>query len=193
MIVETYINGHFEQLQIDKNIETVDDLCQYIAQVKNVDIESVNIVYNGNILEYSIELSSLNLKETSHIRYFIKDNYLDLKDFYPEEGTVSGGTYVRIKGNFPSSSVPYFVKFGSSIVNARFIDEETLSVLTPSHPEGPVSVFVKMKESGRYKQMKNMFHFIEYNKLTKPLETFASNPMADPVNHGLGSSFSVSN
>jgi hypothetical protein len=81
---------------------------------------------------------------------------LSIGSVRPEMGPSAGGTRVTIRGSgFQSGAV---VKFGSTALATTFVDENTLSVTTPSMPAGAVHVTIANPDGEEY-SLDAGFHF----------------------------------
>ncbi|BFU20855.1 IPT/TIG domain containing protein [Entamoeba histolytica HM-1:IMSS-B] len=170
MIVETFVDGHYEQFQLTEKVETIDEIAQLISYNKRVPKETICFVYNGDVIDPLLSLNDLSLKETSKLRYFISHPTLEINDIHPQEGYTSGGTHVTLQGNFPESNGRYIVKFGTLEVVGQYIDANTIIAITPPHSPGPVSVFIKLNQNGRFIEGKTLFSYVNHVIGSKEIE-----------------------
>ena len=121
---------------------------------------------------------------------YLYQNPLEIYEVDPYEGTVFGGTAVLITGRGFSESTS--VIFGNRpVVQTLVVDENTLSVITPSAPqEGPVDVYIST-ESGTA-ALEDGFNYLPVEGLaqTDDFKIYEVQPAFGPLEGGQQSEIS---
>lgn len=86
----------------------------------------------------------------------------NVSSFTPSGGSVSGGTLVTISGNaINGSASDYQITFGGTPgTNVNRPDNKTLTVISPAHSAGGVSIIVKELSSGITKSVPGTFTYV---------------------------------
>lgn len=167
MIVQCIVRGCLRTLPLElDDCEYVSDIAAAVGASTHEHACNVCIVHNGAILDPDARVEECGIGAGSHVRYFVRRDAMAVKDLFPLEGYTSGGTHVRLSGNFPDASVRYTVRFGTQEVTGQYLGPDTVLAVTPPHPPGPVSVGVRAGKHGEYLMSESLFTYV--NRVVEP-------------------------